>query len=56
MLINDTVQPGPSGFQATRTVRLRDLKGNFGIVSVDTTKADRIPAIQVQQTPAEHPQ
>ena len=55
MLINDTVSPGPSGFQATRTVRPRDLNGNFGMVEVDTTKSDKVPTIQVQQTPAEKP-
>lgn len=48
LLINDTVQPGPSGFQDTRTVRLRDLNGNFGIVEVDTTKSDKVLTIQVQ--------
>lgn len=52
-LINDTVQPGPSGFQATRTVRLRDVNGNFGIVEVDTTKSDKVLTIQFQQRPAE---
>ena len=55
MLINDTVQPAPSGFQATRTVRLRDLNGNFGVVEVDTTKSDKVLTIQLQQTPAEKP-
>jgi len=55
MLINDTVQPGPSGFQATRTVRFRDLNGNFGMVEVDTTKSDKVLTIQFQQTPAEKP-
>src|ERR1700687_162913 len=55
MLINDTVQPGPSGFQAARTVRLRDLNGNCEVVEVDTTKSDKILTIQVQQTPAEKP-
>ena len=43
----------PSGFQATRTVRLRDLNGNFEVVEVDTTKFDKVLTIQVQQTPAE---
>ena len=42
MLINHTVQPGPSGFQATRTVRLRDLNGNFEVVEVDPTKSDKV--------------
>jgi len=55
ILINDTVHPGPSGEQVERTIRLRDANGNFGIVSVDTTKADPIPTIQVQQMPADKP-
>jgi len=55
MLINDTVQPGPSGFQATRTVRLRDLNGNSEVVEVDTTKSDKVLTIQFQQTLAEKP-
>ena len=56
MLINNTLQLAPSGFQATRTVRLRDLNGNFGVVEVDTTKSDKVLTIQFQQTPAEKPQ
>jgi hypothetical protein len=55
MLINDTVQPAPSGFQATRTVRLRDLNGKLEVVEVDTTKSDKVLTIQLQQTPAEKP-
>ena len=55
MLIDDTVQPGPSGFQATRTVRLRDLNGNVEVVEVDMTKSDKVLTIQFQQTPAEKP-
>jgi|SRR5271166_112591 len=48
MLITDTVQPGPSGFQATRTVRLRDPNGNVEVVEVDTTKSDKVLTIQFQ--------
>ena len=55
ILINDTLHPGPSGEQAARTIRLGDASGNLEIVSVDTTKADSIPAIPVQQMPAEKP-
>jgi len=46
ILINDTMQPAPSGFRATRTVRLRDLNGNFGVVEVDTTKSDKVLTIE----------
>lgn len=55
VLIDGRTVPGASGEQTTVTIRGRDLNGNLGIVSVDTTKADRIPTIQVQQTPAEKP-
>jgi hypothetical protein len=46
----------PSGEQSTVTIRARDVNGKFGVVSVDTTKADRIPTLQLQQTPAENQQ
>jgi hypothetical protein len=55
VLVNDKMVPGPSGEQSTVTVRARDLNGGFSIVSVDTTKADRIPTIHVQQTPSDQP-
>jgi len=51
----DTVRPGASGAQATRTVEARDANGNFGVVSVDTKKSDNIHAIQVQIAPSEPP-
>jgi hypothetical protein len=55
VLVDGRMVPGPSGEQSTETIRARDSNGNFGIVSVETTKSDRIPTIQVQQTPAEKP-
>jgi len=55
VLVDGRMVPGPSGDQSTVTIRARDSNGSFGIVSVDTTKADRIPTFQVQQTPAEKP-
>jgi hypothetical protein len=54
-LTTDTVRPGPSGAQATRTVQARDANGSFGIVSVDTSKSDNIHAIQVQIAPSQTP-
>ncbi len=54
-VINDIVQPGPSGSQATRTIRTRDGSGNFGVVAVETSKSDRVLTVQVQQTPSEQP-
>lgn len=55
LLVNDKMVPAPSREQSTVTIRARDSDGSFGIVSVDTTKSDRIPTIQVQQTPPEQP-
>jgi hypothetical protein len=52
-LTTDTVRPGPSGAQATRTIQALDANGSFGVVSVDTTKSDNIHAIQVQIAPSE---
>jgi len=53
ILTSDTVSPGPSGAQATRTIQVRDANGSFGVVSVDTTRSDDIHAIQVQIAPSE---
>jgi hypothetical protein len=53
VLVDGKIVAGPAGEQSTVTIRARDSNGNVGIVSVDTTKADRIPTIQVQKTPAE---
>lgn len=55
IVVDDTVRPGPSGLQATRTVRTRDPNGSFGVVEVDTTNSDKVLTIQVQQTtPRQH--
>ena len=54
-LTTDTVRPGASGAQATRTIQARDANGGFGVVSVDTTKSDNINAIQVQIAPSKNP-
>ena len=56
VLVEGRMVPGPAGEQSTVTIQARDSNGKFGIVAVDTTKADRIPTIHVQQTPAEEPQ
>ena len=52
-LSTDTVRPGPSGAQATRTIRVLDANGSFEVVAVDTTKSDNIHAIQVRIAPSE---
>jgi hypothetical protein len=51
VLVDGKIVPEPSGERSTVTIRARDSNGNFGIVSVDTTKADRIPTVQIQQMP-----
>jgi len=55
VLVNDKVVPVPSGEQSTVTIRGRDLNGGFSIVSIDTTKSDRIPTIHFQRTPSNQP-
>ena len=50
----DTMRADPSGAQSTRTVRARNANGSydsFGVVTVDTTKSDNVPAIKVQIAP-----
>jgi hypothetical protein len=53
VLVDGRIVPRPSGEESTVTIRVRDANGSFGIVSIDTTKSDRIPTIQIQQTPSE---
>lgn len=55
VMVNGKTVPTPSGEQTTVTIRARDLNGSFGVVSVDTTKSDRVATIQIQQTPSEQP-
>jgi hypothetical protein len=55
VLVDGKIVPELSGQQSTVTIRARDSNGNLGIVSVDTTKADRIRTVQIQQTPAQKP-
>jgi hypothetical protein len=52
ILVNDTMIPGPSGEQSPLTIRARDLNGNLGVVSVDTSKSDTGITIQLQPTPS----
>jgi len=55
VLVDGKIVPEASGEQSTVTIRARDSNDSFGIVSVDTTKADRIPTVQIQPTPVEKP-
>ena len=54
-LVSDKLVPAASGEESTVTIRARNSNGSFGIVSVETTKSDRIPTIQIQPTPSEQP-
>jgi hypothetical protein len=54
VMTTDTMRTDPSGAQSTRTVRARNANGSYdsyGVVTVDTTKSDKIPAIQVHIAP-----
>jgi len=53
VLIDGKMVSAPPGEQSTVTIRARDSNGSFGVVSVDMTKSDRIPAIQIQPTLSE---
>ncbi len=53
--VNGENVPEPSGEQSTVTIRASDWNGSYGIVSVDTTKADRITSSQIPQTLPEQP-
>jgi hypothetical protein len=51
VLINDSVRPLPSGEQAVQTISVRDSNGNFKVVSISTTKSDKVATIQIEPTP-----
>ncbi|MGA8214992.1 MAG: hypothetical protein WB799_15455, partial [Candidatus Sulfotelmatobacter sp.] len=53
ILATDSVSSGASGAQATRTIQMRDPNGSIGVVSVDTTKSDKVNTVQVQVAPPE---
>lgn len=55
ILTTDSVSPGASGAQATRTIQMRDPNGSLEVVSVDTTKSDKVNTVQVQIAPPENP-
>jgi hypothetical protein len=52
VLIDDKMMPSSSGEQSTVTIQTRDTNNRFEIVSVDTRNSDRVPTIQIQQTPS----
>jgi hypothetical protein len=49
----DTVRHDSSGTKATRTIESLGSNGSLGIVSVDTSKSDKVQAIQI--APSEKP-
>jgi hypothetical protein len=54
VITTETMRTDPSGAQSTRTVQARNANGSYnsyGVVTLDTTKSDKIPAIQVQIAP-----
>jgi hypothetical protein len=53
ILTTDSVSSGASGAQATRTIQMRDPNGSLEVVSVDTTKSDKVNTVQVQIAPPE---
>jgi len=55
VLIESKQVAGPAGEQSAVTIRARDSNGSFGVVSVDMTKSDRIPTIQIQPTSSAQP-
>jgi len=52
---SERVQRGPSGEQVTRTIRQRDLNGVDAVVSVDTTKSDKVSTIRIEERPSSNP-
>jgi hypothetical protein len=51
----DAKNPVAFGTQETRTIQVRDANGNLNAISVDMTKSDRTPTVQVQIAPSEKP-
>ena len=48
-----TVRYAFSGTQQTKTVQIRDVNGNFNVVSVETETSNQVPTDQVQKAPSE---
>jgi hypothetical protein len=55
ILTTDSVSTGVSGAQASRTIQMRDPNSSLEVVSVDTTKSDKVNTVQVQIAPPEKP-
>jgi len=50
--IHRLANSGASGTQQSRTLQVRGSSGAMNVVSVDMTKSDKTPAVQVQVAPA----
>ena len=48
-----TVRYAFSGIQQTKTVQIRDVNGNFNVVSAETEKSNQVPTDQVQKAPSD---
>ena len=48
-----TVRYAFSGTQQTKTVQIRDVNGNFNVVSVETETSNQVPTDQVQNAPSD---
>ena len=48
-----TVRYAFSGTQQTKTVQIRDVNGNFNVVSAETEKSNQVPTDQVQKAPSD---
>jgi hypothetical protein len=47
----DTVQPNSSGARETTSIQVRDVSGDFTVVSFDTQKSDNVHAVDVEIAP-----
>lgn len=47
----DTVQPSSSGARETTSIQVRDVSGDFTVVSFDTQKSDNVHAVDVEIAP-----
>jgi hypothetical protein len=51
----DAQNSSAAGTQQTRTLQTRGSSGALSVVSVDMTKSDKTPAVQVQVAPSPKP-
>lgn len=56
VLVDGRMVPGPSGEQSTVIIRKLDVNGMFGIVTVETTRSERVATAEDLQGQGENPQ